>query len=160
MGLFNKLKFDSKRETSKDDLIRTLKEAFKAANLQYKIEDGIFSTGFMGDDLPIPMGIFIDDTVMCFRCPLALKAEEINYQKVVWELNAINSKLTYGAFSLDPESGYIAFEYGFPYGEAKVSPGFLLAFIKMVIKTVDENDGKLKAIAEQVSKSEFEAMYG
>lgn len=150
------------RMMTKGDIIGLLKQAFDYVDLKYdyKEEMSLFRIGFMGDDLPIGMDISIDEQVMMFRCPLKLKAEEINYQKVVWKLNEINGELTFGSFYLDPEDGYIMFGYGFPFVESQVSPEFLLAFIKMIVDTVDEHDGMLKEIAEEVSRMEYKPCTG
>lgn len=114
---------------------------------------------FQGDDLPIPVGIMVDDTVIHFRAHLDLRANPKNFPTVLSEINSINKDLLYDSFSMDPEEGFIFFDYGFPYQEARASPGFFLSFLQMIVRTVDEHDGALKEIAEKTPREEYEAMY-
>ena len=160
MGLFDKVK-TSNDITKPETVIKTIQDAFGAANITFKFnqEANVFMVPFQGDDLPIPLGIAVSDVVLHFRANLALRANPQNYQKVLSEINGINKDLLYGSFSMDPEEGFIYFDYGFPYQEAKVSQGFFLSFLQMIVKTVDEHDGALKEIAEATPREEYEAMY-
>lgn len=160
MGLFDKIKVNNDT-TKPETVVKTIQEAFGAADITFKFDQDrkVFMVPFQGDDLPIPLGIAVDDVVLHFRAHLALRAEPKNYQKVLTEINNINKDLLYGSFSMDPEEGLIFFDYGFPYQEAKVSHGFFLSFLQMIVKTVDEHDGSLKEIAESTSREEYEAMY-
>lgn len=163
MGLMDKIKNNSTDEMDKAELVKLIKEYFDKAEIKYDFEEkegySTYVTGAMGDDLPILMLIHISDESLSFSCPLKLKAAPDNYQKVVWELNLINKNLIYGAFYLDPEDGFIVYEYGFPYTEARFTEEFFLGFIRMIYSTVDEHDGDLKKIAETVPREEYLNMY-
>ena len=163
MALLKKQKNDSFVCTEKADIIRMIKEYFEEAELKYKFDDDenlpTYITGSMGDDLPILAVIHIRDESLSFTCPLNLKANPDNYQKVIWELNKINKQLIYGAFYLDPEDGFIVYEYGFPYNEAKFTKDFFLGFLQMTVDTVDQFDGDLKQLAEKVNRPEYDMMY-
>lgn len=160
MGLFGKRQ-ESNGLTTKKEITELVRISMDKAELKYTYDEekGAFQTGFMGDDLPISVFIYFDDVTINFHCPLNLKATEQNYQNVVWELNAINSELKFGSFNLDAENGYIVFQYGFPYCESKVSPEFFISFLKLLVSTVDAHDGKLKEIAEKVSKDDYWNIY-
>ena len=148
---------------TKDSMYDLIKNAFETNGLKYNGLDDqkVIQTGFMGDDLPIALNIYVDDLAIRFVSMLNLKAEPENFSKVAWELNCINKKLKFGCFYLDPDDGFIMFEYGFPYAEADVSEGFILAFTKMVADTVDAHDGDLKKIAERTQRSSApDNMYG
>lgn len=156
-----KNKDEDKKRTTKKQVVKAFKAAFEMADMEYEFDedDSLFRTGFMGDDLPIGVGIYLDDLMIAFRCPLRLKAEEVNYQKVAWELNNINKTLFFGSFFLEPDGGYIMFKYGFPYIEADVSPEFLLDFIEFIVKTIDKYDGMLKGIAEKAPEKDYDRLY-
>ena len=160
MGLFDKIKKNNEL-TKSETVVNTIQESFGAADITFKFdqEQKVFMVPFQGDDLPIPVGIAVNDTVIHFRAHLALRANPQNFQKVLSEINGINKDLLYGSFSMDPEEGFIYFDYGFPYQEAKVSHEFFLSFLQMIVKTVDEHDGALKEIAEATPREEYEAMY-
>lgn len=161
MGLFKRQNGGAKTLTSRDEMVRLITGTFTKMGTKYEFDEKecVFSLSGMGDDLPIHVIIKLDEATMHMASPLHLKAEEINYKDVVWELNSINSGLVFGAFSLNAESGFIIFQYGLPYCETKVTPEYFTAFLKMVFETVDAYDGKLKSIAEKVTRSEYEAMY-
>ena len=160
--MFGKNK-DKPRMTQKQ-IYALIKNAFESQGIKYDEikEKGIIQTGFMGDDLPIALNVIVDDTVIRFVSLLDFNAKPENFANVAWELNCINKNLAFGCFYLDPDDGYVMFEEAFPYGEAQVSESFILAFTKMVSKTVDKYDGDLKKIAEKVprSSSRIEPMYG
>jgi len=150
--------FGRKKETvptSKDDVVASIKKGFANADVKYNFdqEKSIFSAVFMGNDLPISTNIYVDDMALHFICLLDLQADSDNYDTVAWNLNSINKSLVFGAFYLDPEDGGITFEYGFPYVEARVSPEFVMGLLNLMIKTVDENDGELKTMAEKINRN-------
>ena len=141
--------------TTKDQVISVIKSALDSQDFKYKFdeENNVFVTSFMGDDLPIGTLLNVRDEVLHFAFFLNLKASPENYKEVVWELNIINKNLMFGTFYLDPDDGMISFDYGFPYSEVNMSQGFFLAFTHALLDTVDENDGKLKRIAEKSMRS-------
>ncbi len=162
MGLFGKKdKGDDTVLTTKKDAIGMISKYLKDVEVEYEYneEHSTFVMGTMGDDLPILTTLTVSDRVISFRCPLQLKAAPENYDKVVNALNDINFKLLMGAFYLDKNAGFILYEYGFPYNNSKLSEGFFLAILKMVIDTVDEHDGDLKGLAESVPRSEAKSTY-
>ncbi len=162
MGLFGKKdKGDDTVLTTKKDAIGMISKYLKDVEVEYEYneEHSTFVMGTMGDDLPILTTLTVSDRVISFRCPLQLKAAPENYDKVVNALNDINFKLLMGAFYLDKNAGFILYEYGFPYNNSKLSEGFFLAILKMVIDTVDDHDGDLKGLAESVPRSEAKSTY-
>ncbi len=162
MGLFGKKdKGDDTVLTTKKDAISMITKYLKDVEVEYEYneEHSTFVMGTMGDDLPILTTLTVSDRVISFRCPLQLKAAPENYDKVVNALNDINFKLLMGAFYLDKNAGFILYEYGFPYNNSKLSEGFFLAILKMVIDTVDDHDGDLKGLAESVPRSEAKSTY-
>ncbi len=160
MGLFSKNKKEIEL-TTPDRVVNTIESSFQNANLKYKFDQNekIFMVPFQGDDLPIPVMIHVNDSVLHFRAHLDLRASPSNYASVLTALNDINKDLLYGSFHMDPEEGHIFFDYGFPYQEARVSTEFFLSFLQMIVQTVDEHDGGLKEIAEKTSREEYESMY-
>jgi hypothetical protein len=145
--------------TTKQEVIDAMTTGLESSELKYKFdqEKSLFTTSFMGDDLPIGVNILIDDVAAHFILFLDLKAAPENYKTVAWDLNCLNKKLVFGSFYLDPEDGMITLEYGFPYLEARVSPDFLISFVGLLVRTVDEHDGDLKQLAENTVK---DTMYG
>ncbi len=160
--MFGKKKSETSGMTP-DQVYSLIKSAFDNADLKYG-EDAdrkIIHTGFMGDDLPIRMNIIVEKLAIRILCQLDFKSSPDNYSKVAWELNCINKTLSFGAFYLDPDDGYVMFEDAFPYREAQISEGFIIAFCKMMADTVDSHDGDLKKIAESVPRSRSnEPMFG
>lgn len=153
-----------KTSMTKEQIYDLIKTSYDSLDIKYgeRKEDGVIMTGFMGDDLPIRMNIFVNDTTIRFVSLLDFKSEPDNFSKVAWELNCINKNLIFGSFYLDPDDGYVMFEEAFPYREAQVSKDFILAFTKLVRDTVDAYDGDLKKIAEKVPRSNdsMGPMYG
>ncbi len=158
------IKNTEKTGMTKDQIYNLIKSSYDSVDLKYgeRKEDGVIITGFMGDDLPIRMNIFVNDITIRFVSLLDFKSAPDNFSKVAWELNCINKNLVFGAFYLDPDDGYVMFEEAFPYKEAQVSKDFILAFTGMIKETVDAYDGDLKKIAEKVPRSSdnIEPMYG
>ena len=152
---------ESKSTLTVKDVTDIVRNALEDAKLKYNYisESNVFVTGFMGDDLPITANIGIRDGILRYVCHLDLKAQTENYKNVAWELNCINKNLMFGMFYLDPDDGMISFEYNFPYAEASLSEGFVLAFLQMAGKTVDKYDGDLKKLAETVKTSHDNSMY-
>ena len=161
MNIFDRLSDKKGHLTTKADAIGSIRKYFD--DIEYKYDyietDSAIITGFMGDDLPIRIGIYIGEETIMFRSVLDLCAQKNNYSQVLEELNRINASLVFGMFFLDTENGYIIFEYGFPYTEARLTPDFFLGFLRMIIKTVDDHDGDLKKIAEERSAEEYWSMY-
>ena len=152
---------DATLKGNQKDITKVILTTFDKAGWKYDYdaEKSVVISGFMGDDLPILTTLTVSDRVISFRCPLQLKAAPENYDKVVNALNDINFKLLMGAFYLDKNAGFILYEYGFPYNNSKLSEGFFLAILKMVIDTVDDHDGDLKGLAESVPRSEAKSTY-
>ena len=161
MSIFDRLSEKKGPLTTKADAIGSIRKYFD--DIEYKYDyiekDSAIITGFMGDDLPIRIGIYIGEETIVFRSVLDLCAQKNNYPQVLEELNRINASLVFGMFFLDTEDGFIIFEYGFPYNDARLSPDFFLGFLRMIIKTVDDHDGDLKKIAEERSADEYWSMY-
>jgi len=163
--MFGKRKeIGSIQKHDKTSVTNVVREALESIGFKYdyKCEINTFMTSFMGDDLPISLNIIVNDTTISFLSMLYLKTSEERYKDVAWELNQINKTLIFGAFYLDSDNGMIMFEYNFPYIETNISPGYVLAFMKMLGETVDEHDGNLKKLAESVPRSDssFNRMYG
>lgn len=141
-----------KKTFTKIDAIKLIKKAIEDEGMEfdYAGEDdmGIFRLNIMGDDLPIQMNIIVGDCTIRYKCNLDITTKKENYEKVAWQLNIINMRVTFGAFYLDPDDGMISFLYNFPYAKANLDSEFILAFIKMIGDTVDTYDGELKCIAE------------
>ena len=147
--------------TTQKDAVAKIGQYLKKAGLENRFdeENDTYYVGSMGDDLPIITLVIIQDQIISFRCPLQLQAAPSNFQKVLAALNEINRKMLMGAFYLDDEEGYILYEYGFPYAETRLSEEFFMAVLKMAIDTVDAFDGDLKKLAEEIPRSQYEAMY-
>lgn len=158
--------FGKKKESgnmTEDQVFELIKKAYDSQSFKYEAvkERKLIRTAFMGDDLPIRLNVEVNDVTIRFISLLDFKSAPENFTKVAWELNCINKNLVFGAFYLDPDSGYVMFEYSFPYVEAKITEEFVLAFTQMVGKTVDTYDGDLKKIAEKVPRSGgSEPMFG
>jgi len=145
---------DDSGVVSKDQVMGTLIAALDTRGMRYSVDaDGrTVHLGFKGDDLPIHMEISVGEVVLKFRCPLDFRVATGNYEKVFWELNRINSDLSFGAFCIQPD-GMVDFAYGFPFLESDFSEDFLMAFIKTIAGTVDSHDGDLKRIADSCPSS-------
>ena len=158
--------FGKKKESgnmTEDQVFELIKKAYDSQSFKYEAvkERNLIRTAFMGDDLPIRLNVEVNDVTIRFISLLDFKSAPENFTKVAWELNCINKNLVFGAFYLDPDSGFVMFEYSFPYVEAKMTEEFVLAFTQMVGKTVDTYDGDLKKIAEKVPRSGgSEPMFG
>lgn len=139
----------------------TLIGALDRNGLKYKADENekILSIHMMGDDLPILTFIKVNDNHIRFTAILAFKATEESYREVAWNLNILNTKLTYGSFSLSPDDGIVHFDYSYIFANAKPTEGILMGLLSMVWTTVDEYDGDLKEIVP-VSKDEQNPMFG
>ncbi len=148
-------------ETTKEDAVRIIKETFDSMGVPYEFdpEKSAFAAGFKGDDLDIMVMVLVRDDILSFVCPLDLKAGPDNYQNVVWALNGINMGLVFGMFYLEPENGFIVFEYGFPYSQSRLPKDFFMSLLNKVLETVDARDGDLKKIAEKASRPDYDMMY-
>ncbi len=101
-----------------------------------------------GDDLDMRILIFFDEDCIFYRGMLDIKADSDMYQDVCWNLNAINSKITYGAFNLDVEEGKVFYDYALILTDGEYAPGIVMGVTRMIVDTIDKYDGDLKAIAE------------
>ena len=130
--------------------IRSVKECFDKNGWKYELDEknNKFTTGFMGDDLPISVVIVLNDISMNIVCLLDFQAVPEKFSDVVWNLNEINRNLPLGLFSLNPEDGYISFSYAHFFPNHPPAPEFVEALIGAIVETVDQNDGNLKKIAE------------
>lgn len=154
---------EPEKVNNKETVTDTVQKAMDIAGFDYNYNKAknVFMTVLKGDDLPISMNVVVDDSSIYFVSHLYLKAQEDRFRDVCWELNLINKQLVFGSFFLDPDDGMISLVYGFPYVEAKVSPEFILTFMKMLLETVDRFDGNLKKLAESVKETPGnDAMYG
>ena len=135
------------------EMVKLIKSTFEKAGWKYdfKSEDNIFLTSFMGDDLPIATMIAVQDLSTQFICNLDFIADPGNFKEVCWALNEINSTLSFGCFYLDTEEGHILFEYGLIHVDSDFEEGTLASVLKMVVSTVDKYDGDLQKIAKKSS---------
>ena len=133
------------------EMTNLIKSAFESAGWDYtfKTESNTIVSGFMGDDLPIHIGIIVREISLHFVCPLDFVAEPDKFKEVCWALNEINKGLMFGAFYLNSEDGQISFEYGLPFVETNFSKETLASIIKLIVETVDKHDGDLEKIAKK-----------
>lgn len=151
----------SPKGSSEEEVCRIVRKVLDGGKVKYEVpDDHTIATGFMGDDLPIRMVITTGDSRLAFVCLLDLVADKSAYPKVAWELNRINSGLAFGAFYMNPEDGHIFFEYAFLYATSPVTEEFVLTFIKLVAKVVDDHDGDLKKLAESGCSQARDPMIG
>ena len=167
--MFGKKKSDNNKnpetyiKNKQNEMIRLVKSTFDKEGWEYEFdsENNVFGSGFMGDDLPIRILIFVREASVHFICNLYFEAEPDKFKEVCWALNEINKKLTFGAFYLDLEDGQITFEYGMIFIESNLSEGALASIIRMLIKTVDVHDGDLQKIAKKsAANNDINPMFG
>ena len=140
------------RKGTPEGVFKTLRNALDKRDLKYEIDEDNQAIGLsvMGDDLPIPTMIQVNNNHVRFTAILAFKAIEASYKDVAWNLNLLNTELTFGSFSLNPEDGIVRFDYSYIISNAKPTEDILIALLKMVWTTVDEHDGDLKKIVPVV----------
>ena len=136
------------RKGTPEGVFKTLRNALDKRDFKYEVDEDNQAIGLsvMGDDLPISTMIQVNDNHVRFTAILAFKAIEASYKDVAWNLNLLNTELTFGSFSLNPEDGIVRFDYSYIISNAKPTEDILIALLKMVWTTVDEHDGDLKKI--------------
>ena len=145
--------FGSVRRSAADGQARVYREvraAFDSAGVVYR-EDAVkreICCLFEGDDMPVKLSVSVSDDVpaIMFDCLLDFKAPGQSFGPVLEGLNTINSSLHFGAFILDPESGRLLYRYHFLMGGRLPPKDVILSVVKMVVDTVDANDGAIKAL--------------
>jgi len=147
----NKPKTERDIKNNQAAMIKVIRSTFDRAGWKYnfKPEDNIFITSFMGDDLPIATMIVVQEMSVQFVCNLDFVAEPDRFKEVCWALNEINRTLSFGCFHLDDEEGHILFEYGLIYVDSSFDENAIASVIKMVVGTVDKHDGDLQKIAKK-----------
>ena len=135
------------------EMVRLLKSTFEKAGWKYdfKEDENIFLTSFMGDDLPIATMIVVREMSTQLICNLDFVAEPDRFKEVCWALNGINKTLSFGCFYLQDDEGHILFEYGLIHADSDFDESTLASVIKMVVSTVDKYDGDLQKIAKKGS---------
>ncbi|MEE3400540.1 MAG: YbjN domain-containing protein [Methanomethylophilus sp.] len=150
--------FGSVRKSAAGTPARVYKEiraAFDSENLVYR-EDTInreICCLFEGDDMPVKLSVSVSDEapVIMFDCLLDFKAPSQSFGTILEGLNVINSALHFGAFILDPESGRLLYRYHFLMDGHIPSKDVILGVVKMVVDTVDANDGGIKALIPEMT---------
>ncbi len=123
-------------------------------------EEHMVRAQVMGDDLPILIIAKADDGFITFVCKLAFEATQDSYRDAVWNLNAINDKLQFGAFILDAETGWLSYHYSVICGDNRMGKRLIADIISMVVTTVDERDGDLKRILDSSVERFRDVMFG
>lgn len=158
--------FGSVRRLTADGPARIYKEiraALDSENLAYR-EDALkreIWCLFEGDDMPVKLSVSVSDEapMIMFDCLLDFKAPDKSFGPVLEGLNVINSSLHFGAFILNPETGRLLYRYHFLLDGRIPSRDVILAVVKMVVDTVDANDGAIKALIPE--KTSFaDPMFG
>ena len=132
-------------KTTDEKAYKLLQETFDSNGWSYKtVEEnmGILSS-FKGDDLNIGFHAFVRQGAIRMSAILSFKVPEKDMKDFVWNLNKINSDLLFGNFTLNPDEGFVTFDYAYIFSEAKPSTELLESIIGMVINTTDRFDGKL-----------------
>ena len=138
------------------EMLKLVKSTFDMAKWKYdfKPEDNVLLTSFMGDDLPIRMMVLVKELSVQFVCQLDFMAEPGKFKDVCCALNEINKTLSYGMFYLETDEdngGNLYYEYGLIYVDSNFDESTLASIIKMVVQTVDKHDGDLQKIATKGS---------
>ncbi len=121
--------------------------ALEASNLRYdENRNGMFvKVQFKGDDLRIVTFIKADEknTTLSFDCPLEFEIAEGNEGAVLQAVNEINNGINFGTFTIRENRVWYRYHM-VPFGKLSNDDiGFLL---QMVVRTVDEYDGKLASV--------------
>ncbi|MGI6009159.1 MAG: YbjN domain-containing protein [Methanomethylophilus sp.] len=148
----------SRKKVSSADPIRLYKDiraAFDSAGLSYRADDTrleIYST-FEGDDMPIKLtiGASAEIPLIRFECLLDFQAPAPSFGSVLEGLNTVNASLHFGAFVLDPDSGRVLYRYHFMFTDYMPTKNVILAITKMVVDTVDANDGAIKSLIPETT---------
>ena len=90
---------------------------------------------------------------------VAFEATQDSYRDAVWNLNAINDTLQFGAFILDTETGWLSFHYSVICGDNRMGKELIAQIVSMVITTVDERDGDLKKILDSSAERFRDVMF-
>ncbi len=157
------IKKDNKKSVAdKDMIVNQIRKFLDEDEIHYGYDssDKIFRAVFKGDDLPIRTLMKVTDVSVQFVCLLDLQADSKKFQDVCWRLNDINRKLSFGAFYLDPDDGFVSFEYGLIYADSNISSSTLRSTLGLVLETADQHDGELKKIAEPSERSNLNPMFG
>ena len=136
-------------------------EAFGLLGYKYDVNTGdkMVRAQVMGDDLPILIIAKVDEGFITFVCKLAFEATQDSYRDAVWNLNAINDTLQFGAFILDTETGWLSFHYSVICGDNRMGKELIAQIVSMVITTVDERDGDLKKILDSSAERFRDVMF-
>ena len=156
------IKKDNKKSVAdKEMIVGLIKKFLDECDVHYGYDDSekIFRAVFKGDDLPIRTLMKVTEVSVQFVCLLDMQANADKFRDVCWRLNDINRTLSFGAFYLDPDDGFVSFEYGLIYADSNISSSTLRSTLALVIETVDQHDGELKKIAEP-SERNLNPMFG
>ncbi len=145
--------------TKPSKVYRDLCTAFDSENINYNSDEEHFAVygTFIGDDLPIKLSVNIDTEmpIMCFDALLDFLVPSGSENAVISGLNEINSTLHFGAFVFSSDERRVIYRYHHLFAEYVPSKECIISITKMVIETVDANDGNLKKlIPEQTTFSD------
>ena len=148
---------------TKQSLYKKFCEFADSIGLKYRRNDEEFSigTGMQGDDLPMTFRIVVDDEPLRIwiwsLLPVKMKdGKQMAACSIA--VHAINDKIFFGNFDMDPEDGSIGFEMtnifeGCTVDDSTVVFGTMLA---IVTKNVDDYNDKLAALAKgEIDIEEF-----
>lgn len=135
---------------------RELCTAFDSVNFDYDSDEKnlVIYSVFAGNDLPIKLAVNIDTEmpILCFDALLDLQVPSGSENAIISGLNEINTALHFGAFVFEPENRHVIYRYHHLFAERSPSKDSILSITKMVIDTVDANDGNLRKLIPERTK--------
>lgn len=131
------------------EVMNRVKRALEKSKLQYQVKDEktvILSA--MGDDLPIGMLIMADDEnrTMNIYCYLMFDIPEEARYTLIPELNTLNNSINNGGFYMADGEPKIYFRIVQSYFDKAPSVDLIQHLVMIAFRTVDLNDGPLKAM--------------
>jgi len=136
------------KATSKD-VIGRVEKALRKSKLKYQVKDErTVMLSAMGDDLPIGMLILADDDnrTMNIYCYLMFDIPEEARYDLIPQLNTLNNSINNGGFYMADGEPKIYFRIVQSYFDKAPSVDLIQHLIMIAFRTVDVNDGPLKAM--------------
>lgn len=131
------------------DVTDRVEKALKKSKLEYQInKDNAIVLSAMGDDLPIGMLIIADDDnrTLNIYCYLMFDIPADARNALIPELNTLNNSINNGGFFMADKEPIIYFRIVQSYYDKAPSVDLIQHLIMVAFRTVDINDGPLKAM--------------
>ncbi len=142
-----------RKEVKVRDVFNNMKKSLDDSGYNYQVDQErmVIRTGFQGDDLPIPVVMYVDDEhpFITVATQLDIEVPETSFGKALELINELNSGIRFGLFVLDCDNRMINFRYNERIVDETNKIDHYKELLALVVTTTDRYDGELKQKLEK-----------